>query len=606
MKIDPVRRELLKNALVTIADNVLVMIVRTARSSNVKNSLDFSAAIMDTDGQLVAQGLAVPVHLGAMMPAMKGCLDYFGDDIVPGDMLICNDPFSGCSHLSDVFMFKPVYIGARRVAWIVIILHHTDLGGRVPGGNAADSNEIFEEGLRIPPSKIVEAGRVSSTLLRLIEFNSRVPDRVLADIHAEMAAIEQVACDLEKLISHWDVNEFSAYLTDLMDYSERLARAQIAALPDGETEFTEWNDDDGIGGGPVRIHVRLIKKSDEITIDFSDTDRRVGGAVHSYYAFTASCAYAAVRTVLDLDIPSNAGLYRPIKVIAPVGTFVNAPFPAAFGSRGQSGYRIRSVVLGALALLLPDRLTACPGGSEFAITVSGHGEDGRRFLHLEFHNNTGHGGGPDRDGQDAGPNCIGNLANMPIEFIEAENPIRVEEYAFLPDTGGPGKYRGGLGIVRQYRILAPDAMVQVRSDRALHSPWGIFGGEPGACARTYLNPGTPEAQEMPSKFLRHLKRNEVIRAEMAASGGYGDPFERDAHAVADDVVQQKLSREHAFEKYGAVLDAGTGRLDPDGTARERKGRYRAPIDVTRSTVVADTRPASPAAAEGKLQEDYAR
>ena len=180
VKINPVRRELLNNALVTIADNVMVMIVRTARSSNVKNSLDFSAAILDGEGQLVAQGLAVPVHLGSMMPALKGCLDYFGDDIAEGDMLVCNDPYSGCSHLNDVYMYKPVFAGGKRVAWIGIILHHSDLGGRVAGGNAADSNEIFEEGLRIPPTKIIEAGKVNNTILRVIEFNTRVPARVMA------------------------------------------------------------------------------------------------------------------------------------------------------------------------------------------------------------------------------------------------------------------------------------------------------------------------------------------------------------------------------------------------------------------------------------------
>lgn len=568
--IDPVKRELLKNALVTITDNVLVMIVRTARSANVKNSMDFSAAILDAGGELVAQGLAVPVHLGAMMPAMRGCLDYFGEDVQEGDVLASNDPYSGCSHLNDIFMFKPIFAGGRRIAWIGIVLHHTDLGGRVPGGNAADSNEIFEEGLRIPPSKLVEAGRVNRTLMRLIEFNSRVPQRVIADLRAQIAAIDQAERELSKLASEWRADELCAYMRDLVDYSERLTRAQIAALPDGETEFTEWNDDDGIGGEPVRIHARLIKKADTLTIDFSETDRRVGGAVHSIYAFTASCAYAAVRTVLDVDIASNAGFYRPIKIIAPEGTFVNAQFPAALGSRGQSGFRIRSVVLGALALLMPDRLTACPGGSEFAIAVSGYDERNQRFLHLEFHNNTGHGGGPDRDGQDAGPYCIGNLANVPVELIEAENPIRIEEYAFLPDTGGAGKYRGALGIVRQYRILADEALVQVRSDRHLHQPWGLFGGGSGAGARNVLNPGTRDEAELASKFVTRLKRNDVLRAEMAAAGGYGDPLERDPHAVGIDVLQEKISRDTARREYGVVMSEEPGRVDPDGTHALRR------------------------------------
>ncbi len=585
VNINPVKRELLNNALVTIADNVMVMIVRTARSSNVKNSLDFSAAILDGDGQLVAQGLAVPVHLGSMMPALKGCLAYFGDDIADGDMLVCNDPYSGCSHLNDVYMYKPVFAGGRRVAWIGIILHHSDLGGRVAGGNAADSNEIFEEGLRIPPAKIIEAGKVNNTILRFIEFNTRVPERVMADIRAEMSAIELAAKELEKLVAQWNVTgnvtEFCAYLTDLIDYSERLTRAQIRLLPDGETEFTEWNDDDGIGGPPVKIHVKLIKKGDTITVDFSGTDRRVGGAVHSYYVFTASCAYAAIRTVLDLGIPSNAGFYRPIEVIAPVGTFVNARFPAAFGSRGQSGYRIRTVVLGALVMLLPNRLTACTGGSEFAIAISTHDDTGRRSLHLEFHNNTGHGGGPDRDGQDAGPNCIGNLANMPVEFIEAENPLRVERYAFMPDTEGPGQYRGALGIVREYRILAEEAMVQVRQDRFLHAPWGVFAGEEGACARAYLNRGTSKEEVLPSKFIRTLRHGDVFCAEMAASGGYGNAFERDPAAVAEDVMEQKMSLSRARERYGVVIDAATNEVDAVATARERKNKRAESVHTKR-------------------------
>lgn len=572
MTIDPIKRELLKNALVTITDNMLVMIVRTARSSNVKNSMDFSAAILDAGGELVAQGLAVPVHLGAMMPALAGCAGAFGADITEGDVIASNDPYSGCSHLNDIFMFKPVFADGALIAWIGLILHHTDLGGRVPGGNATDSNEIFEEGLRIPPVKIVEAGRLNTTLMRIIEFNSRVPLRMVADVRAQIATLEQADRDMNKLVATWRRDELGNYMRDLVDHAERLARAQIAALPDGEVEFTDWNDDDGIGGPPVRIHVKLCKRGDEMHVDFSGTDYRLGGAVHSHYSFTASCAYAAIRTVLDIDIPSNAGMYRPIRVTAPVGTFVNAPYPAALGSRGQSGFRIRSAVLGALAMLMPERMTACPGGSEFAIAVAGQDPNQQRFVHLEFHNSTGHGGGPDRDGQDAGPNCIGNLANVPIELLEAENPLRIEQYAFLTDTGGPGRYRGALGIVREYRILADEALVQVRADRAVHEPWGLFGGATGVGARNVLNPDTSAEERLPTKFVRTLRRGDVFRAEMAAAGGYGDPLERDMEAVENDVVQGKMTHEHARDHYGVIFTATT--VDRDATARLR-ARLRA-------------------------------
>lgn len=539
--IDPVRRELLKNALVATADNALVMVTRTARTSNVKNSMDFSAAVCDARGRLVAQGLAVPVHLGVVMPALEACLAHFGDDIHEGDVLASNDPYSGCSHLNDIFTFKPVYVDGRRVAIVSLILHHSDLGGRVPGGNAADSMEIFEEGLRIPPVKIVEKGKVNDTLMRIIEFNTRVPERVMGDVRAQLAALDNAAAEVEKLARDWQPAILEAYLDDLIDYAETLTRAEIEKLPDGEVEFEEWNDDDGVGNGPIRIHLKLTKKGSEIVADFSGTDDDKGGAVHCNRAFTVSCAYAAIRTVLDPVIPNNAGLYRAITVKTRHGTFVDVKFPAAVGSRGQVGFRLRSIVLGALALLLPGRLPACAGGSEFAIAASGNDAAGRRFLHLEFHNNTGLGGGPDSDGQDAGPYCIGNLANVPVELIEAENPIRIDEYGFLPDTGGEGRYRGALGMVRQYRLLADDLQVQVRSDRFKSRPFGLFGGSSGAGAVSILNPGTAAQEALPSKFTRRFKAGDVLRFEMAGAGGYGPASERDPSAIAEDVRQGKVT-----------------------------------------------------------------
>jgi N-methylhydantoinase B len=537
--IDPVRRELLKNALVTTADNALVMVTRTARTSNVKNSMDFSAAICDGQGRLVAQGLAVPVHLGVVMPALEACLEHFGDDIHEGDVLASNDPYSGCSHLNDIFTFKPVYVNGERVAIVSLILHHSDLGGRVPGGNAADSMEIFEEGLRIPPVKIVERGQVNTTLMRIIEFNTRVPDRVMGDVRAQLAALDQAAAEVEKLAREWQPDVLGAYLGDLIDYAETLTRTEIAALPDGEVEFEEWNDDDGVGNGPIRIHLKLTKKGSDIWCDFSGTDDDKGGAVHCNRAFTVSCAYAAIRTVLSAGIPNNAGLYRAIHVTTRAGTFVDVKYPAAVGSRGQVGFRLRSIVLGALATLLPGRMPACAGGSEFAIAASGNDAQGRRFLHLEFHNNTGLGANPDSDGQDAGPYCIGNLANVPVELIEAENPIRVDEYGFLPGTGGAGKYRGALGMVRQYRMLVDDVQVQVRADRFTSQPFGLFGGEGGARAKSVLNPGAANEEALPSKFIRRFNAGDVLRFEMAGAGGYGPNEERDPALIAEDVRQEK-------------------------------------------------------------------
>lgn len=571
MNLDPVKRELIRNSLVMISDNMLVSVIRTARSIVVKNNFDFSASICDPNGQMVAQGLAVPGHLGAIMPPLKACLDAFGDDIGPGDIFANNDPFSGGSHLNDIFMYKPVYVSGRRVAILALILHHTDMGGRVPGGNAADSNEIYQEGLRIPPSKIYEAGAANQTLLRILEANVRVSDRLMGDIRAQVAALNAAEKEIHRLLEEYSFDEFNAYLGDIIDYSERLTRAGIRALPDGEAEFVEWNDDDGVGGGPVKIQLKLTIRGDEVIADFTGTSAQTGGSLHTNYWFTASCTYAALRTVLDPNVPNNAGFYRPITIIAPEGSWVNPIFPAAFGARGQGGYRVRSVVLGALAQILPNKMTACPGGSEFAIVIAGKRSDRKPFLHLEMHNTTGHGGGPDRDGQDAGPYCIGNLANTPVELLEAESPILVDCYEFLPDTGGPGKYRGALGIVRQYRILSDEALVQLRSDRRDFKCWGLFGGEGGVPARSWKNPDGNDREELPSKFIRTFKAGDVFRGEMAAAGGYGDPLERDPVAVFDDIRQDKMTLAHARDTYGVVLDAQNAAVD---TARTQAARQK--------------------------------
>ena len=571
--IDPIRRELIKNALVMVSDNMMVAVQRTARSTLVKANMDFSAAICGADGDMVAQGLALPSHLGAMMPALRGCLDYFGDQIEPGDILASNDPYAGGSHLNDIFMFKPVFGAGERVCFLSLILHHTDLGGRVAGGQAADSNEIFEEGLRIPPSKIRVSGRDNDTLFRIIEHNTRVPDKVIGDVRSQIAALDAAEGEIHKLVDRYGVAELKTYMQALLDYTERLVRNSILALPDGEAEFTEWNDDDGVGSGPIELRVKLTVKGDEIVADFTGTAAQQGGALHPNYWFTASLTYAALRAVLPLDTPNNAGFYRPITVIAPEGSWVNPRFPAALGARGQGGYRVRTLVTGALAKLYPDRLPACPGGNEFGLSVTGLTSERKRFLHVEFHNVTGRGGGPASDGQDAGPYWLGNLSNTPIEVIEAENPLRVEEYAFLPDTGGPGRYRGALGMVRQYRLLNDTAVVQQRADRHVFPCWGIYGGLPGALSRSYFV-RNGEREEAPSKFVRTMRADEVFRAEMAGSGGYGDPKERDPEAVAEDVRQEKMTLAHACEQYGVVIDPERLMLDAAATTALRLGKER--------------------------------
>jgi N-methylhydantoinase B len=347
--------------------------------------------------------------------------------------------------------------------------------------------------LRIPPCKIFRAGVPDRTLLRVIETNVRVPDKVMGDLRAQLASLQLAKRDIEKLIDGQGAKAFQALADDLVDHTERLTRAAIAALPDGTVEFTDWIDDDGINDEPVRIQVRLTVAGEEVEVDFTGTSPQTSGSINPNFWFTASCAYAGIRAVMDRSLPNNAGFYRPITVTAPEGSFVNPRFPAAVGARGLSGYRIRHAISGALAKLLPERMPACPGGSELGIVFAGQGAAERPFLLLEFHHTTGIGGYPDEDGPDGAPWCLTTIANVPIEVIEADNPVRIESYAFLPDTGGPGRHRGALGIVREYRVLAEEATVQLRSDRQRFAPWGLEGGGEGAAGRCLLNPGPGDA-----------------------------------------------------------------------------------------------------------------
>ncbi len=566
---DPLTRELLYKGLVGVAEDMMVTVIRTSRSTIVKNSLDFSACICDANGNLVAQGLALPGHLGSTMPALKGCLDHFGDDIAPGDILLSNDPYAGAQHLNDLFMFKPVYDAAgERLGFLSLVVHHTDMGGRAPGGQATDSTEIYQEGLRIPPSKFHCGGRPNVTLYRLIEANVRVPDQVMADVRAQVAALETGERHFRQVVEDLGPATVRHGMMELIDHAERMTRASISALPDGEAEFTEWNDDCGLPSEPVKIRVTITVAGDTIAVDYAGTDAQTSGSINANIEWTASCTYAAIRTALDPSIPTNAGFYRPVRISAPQRSFVHTEHPAPVGSRGQVGYRVRSAVLGALALHLKGRVPACIGGSDYCFAMSGRRQDGRPFLCVETHVVTGHGGGPDRDGQDAGPYCLANAANVPVEVLESEFPLIVEEYGFLPGSEGPGCFRGALGIVRQYRFLA-DSVLTVRSDRQHVQPWGLFGGSSSTRPRLLLNPGAA-GRELPSKFVQPFSEDQVLRVEMAGGGGYGNPFERDPGAVLDDVRQEKIGIAHAEAAYGVVVDPVAVEVDRPATARCRR------------------------------------
>ena len=576
---DPVTREIVKNALMSIADAMALTVVRTARSAVIKHGMDFSTALFTAEGQQVAQGLTLPSHLGAMEPALEGVLKAFGDDVHPEDIFANNDPYEGGSHLPDIFLFKPIFAYDTLAGWSCCIGHQTDIGGRVPGGNASDSTEIYQEGLLLPPIKLYEGGVLNRAVWRILEKNVRVPDKVLGDVQALLAAVRFGERDLLRLISEYGMEELKSFMADILDTTERLTRAEIAALPQGEWEFTDYIDNDGIDPQPIAIHVRVKIDGDQVYVDFDGTSPQAKGSINPNFAYTKSQVYAAMKCLIDPAIQSNNGFFRPFTITAPEGSFVNPQHPAPVAARGLAGFRICQALFGAMAQALPGKVPAAWGGGEVGLSFGGYYPNRKAWVYLEFNNDGPRGGGPHIDGADGLAAPITNMANVPIESIEADQPLLVERYGLVPDTGGAGKYRGGLGIVREFRVLADEATFQLRSDRHDFLPWGAEGGKPGTPTTNYLNPDT-ENRELPSKHLMTLQKGEVYRLIQAGGGGYGDPLERDVYAVLEDVQQEKLTVEYVRREYGVVIDPSNLELDLNATeALRSRMREEAAEDV---------------------------
>lgn len=570
---DPFALELVKNALATLADEMALTVSRTARSFVVKEALDFSTALFLADGEMIAQGTCLPFHLGAMPFAVKSVLKQFGDRIGPGDLFITNDPWDGSTHLPDIVLVKPVFAEGRCVAFTAALAHMTDIGGRIPGGNASDSTEIYQEGLRLPPCRIWRGGEPDENLFRLIERNVRVPEKVLGDIRSLIAACIVGERELVRLVERHGAAGFERHCRDLLDYTERFTRAEIAKLPKGTWNFVDHLDGDGIDPDPIRFEATVTIRADSLTIDFTGSAPQVRGAINCVYPFTLSTALACVRSIVDLSIPNNSGYFRPIEVIAPEGTVVNPRPPAAVAARGITGIRIADTVFGALAQAVPHMIPACGSnlpdvGVSFGVTDR---ETGRSHVYLEFLL-ASWGGGPDRDGMDACTGTLVNYSNTPAEMVEADVPIAVERYALVPDTGGPGKYRGGLAVERHLRFRADGATLQIRSDRRDHPPYGLDGGLPGRGSDVSIRRADGTVEHRPAKFLTTVNAGDVFRVRLAGAGGHGDPFERDPAAVLRDVRDGKMSVAHARDAYGVVVD-GTGfDLDAAATARLRAAK----------------------------------
>ena len=575
---DPTQIEVFRNRLDAIGDGMALTLARSSRSVVVRIALDFSTGLLGPSGELIAQGLCQPIHLGGMPPALISCLDYYQGKVNPGDILINNDPYEGGSHLPDIFLYKPIFWNDLCTGYLCAMTHYPDVGGRVAGSCAADSTEIYQEGLRIPPLKLFEEGKPNEAIHRILERASRVPDLVMGDLQANLAALRYGEREFLNLVSVYGPENLQDQVEGLLSYTEEATRAAIRALPDGTWHFTDYVSDDGVEIKPIPVVVHLTKAGDELSIDFDGTGPQVRGSINSPFVTTKAMVYAAVRCALGtlgFDIPNTGGYFRPINITAEPGSFVAPLVPSAVAARNVGGVRVFQAVLGAFAQMLPDRIPASTGGCENQQTWSGYEKSRqpwRAWMMGEGHNEVAGGGSPARDGHDAQGVGTSNIANVPTEQIEADFPLRLERYGMLPDREGAGKYRGGVGMSRTFRVLADEAVLQLRSDRRTHPPFGIQGGQASAPSQVLLNPGTPEEELLPTKFARTFKAGDVVEVRYPGGGGWGDPLDRDPSLVLDDVVAEIITPERARDVYGVAVDKKLRQVDLEATRQLRQSR----------------------------------
>ena len=565
---DLISFEMFKNAIFSIADEMAVTICRTTYSGILRDNMDFATAIANAEGRLVAQGLTLPFHLGSMHTAIAAVMARSGDDIGAGDVFILNDPFAGGMHLPDIFIIKPVFADGTRIAFVLTTAHHGDVGGRVPGSNAADSTEIYQEGLRLPPLKLIEGGARNDTLWTVIETNVRLPVRLFGDLRAQLAACEVAEKQFLEQVARYGTDTVKVYMAEVMDYAERLARAAVSELPDGEFSFEDWIDDDGVEfGKPIRLFVTVRKEGDRMSFDWTGSAKQVKGAINSTLSVTQAASYTALRSILPGTIPNNDGVFRVIDVTAPPGTITNVVLPGACAARALTGFRMLDCAFGALARMSPELVGAAGDGGNVGVSIGGYDKDRKPFIYVDFACGTW-GGRPWADGLEGNTNLFINMASQSIEVTESEHPIEILAYELAGDRCGAGKYRGGAPFYRDYRLGEKDAVLQVRADRQVVRPYGLYGGKPGKPGSSHFNPET-EDRKLPSKVTMDFHEGEVMRYVIAGGGGWGDALERDADLVLNDARNEIISVETARLDYGVVIDAGTWAVDGAATDKLR-------------------------------------
>ena len=558
---DPATFEIVKNGLYKIAEEMRVVLAKTAYSPLLKSAGDYSCGLFDARGEMVAQGPDLPIHLGSMPDAVRAIVAAFAADVHDGDVFLHNDPYFGGSHLPDVNVVRPAFYEGRLLGYACLRAHWPDVGSATPGSYGAVT-EIFGEGLRLPPLRLISRGAVNADLENVILANVRTPDERKGDLGAQLAATLRATERLKTLARRYGAEQLVGYMAQVMDYSERLMRATLKDLPDGEGAFEDFCDGDGIADdelgkdAPFRIRLSVKKTADRLIVDFAGTAAQVKGPMNAPLSVTASGVYCGLKTAVDPNnlIPPNSGCWRTIEIRAPKGCVVNATFPApVVYANHEISHRVADMVMGALARFMPDQVMACSQGTSAILTLGGvDPRTGRPYVSYETVKG-GYGARPNKDGINCIASGISNTMNTPVEIMEMAFPVRVERYEVNPDSGGAGRYRGGCGAIRVWRLLeGADATGALCMERMTSPPFGLLGGKAGAAAAVKLTTPDGATRHLPGKGAFSAPAGSVIEMITPGSGGFGPVAARDRAAIGRDLLDGYVSVAAAQRDYGIV------------------------------------------------------
>jgi N-methylhydantoinase B/oxoprolinase/acetone carboxylase alpha subunit len=568
LTLDTVGLHVLHNALANVAAEMALVMMKTSYSTIFNEGLDFSTVLLDRDGDLIAEKNYTPSMMGAITHTVRWTLEEFGEDFFrPGDVVVHNDPYRGNCHIPEHMMMKPIFQGDELLAFAGAIGHVAEVGGKAPGSFASDATDVYQEGLRLPPVKLLEEGRYNEQLWRVILANHRTPRHTWGDFHAMIGALNVGERRLLALVDRYDLPTVRNGAKALIEYSERRLRSAIDELPDGRYEADMLVEDDGVTADPFSVRVAVVVRGDEVIADFTGSSPQVRGPMNCPYVVAASAVYNAVFCVTDPEmlIPRNSGCYRPLRIVAPAGSVVNVKHPGpSVGGNTDLQPKLIDLLLAALAEAVPERVAAGSGGSSSNLLFGGtHPETGAYYSNYHF-DGMGAGATMLKDGNDGEITRHSNCRNTPIEVFEHRYPLRTLEYRLVPDSGGAGTHRGGLATQRTLLVTADEITFSALFDRSKIPPSGLYGGEPGLGSQLLVRrAGEQEFRTFdvvfgvasPTKFTNVLlRRGDELRYRAPGGAGFGNPADRDPALVREDVLEGFVSSEAAARSYGAQLE----------------------------------------------------